>query len=987
VQTDNTPSDIFRFMQLVPPRPAGSVPLLFLDELHSLQELTDATTAAGRRTAADRALADPEVTIHAVSDLDLGAVLARAARRLRYRGRRPADLLSLAGINESVVRSRQLADEKTRLANTLMAATYATSPGRRDLNAFADLLRLYEALATGLNVPLDELDRWQLLAERARPTDESTDAAGVASPPASAAGSGSNGGRTPGGATTRLTVLDRVESRLTRYEMTPAETAAAELAALDRGPHIQQPSADGHGSAAATTFTLTPQARATLSAETLQTVQAAAIDLTQTPAHAAVGLLEDAATGSPTHHGVNTRGDVLAPRAFLRSSAAGPTGAGAATPAPASTLQPSGFARLLVVRQQIKRYEAGEIAHVENVMAGERRVRRHRQLDRTEETTIFETETTNEKSTELETADRFELNRETSRTIEQERQAGVDLTLSGRYGPTVEFTSTAELATTQAEQESTRMASEFSKSIVQRSLDRVVERVRTERIRRVLSESEERNLHELKNSTTEHSSGIYQFIDKVYEAQVFDYGIRQMFDFMVPEPASFLWFLDNSPAEVPAFPPAPTPLSAFAPNAGYISPTNYRELAALYRASGVAAPPPIYQTVDALYEFGADNASEAGRPRRRGKLEFSIPAGYLGWHLSVAGLALSDDEPVAVVSIAGKQLVARPGAGERTAFDASDDSKALVYRLQLFADFSTDPVQVADQTKLVGSLVMYESNSFAVHGALVCRRSNELLNTWKLATYTKLEAAYQDRVREHQQTVDALQAAMTPLQQTFGRNPRQARQVIRDELKKHCISILTRQRFDIDPPVMADDDPPTFDFDRAATHGSFVRFFEQAFEWDQLQYVLYPYYWAEKSTWPDRFSRTDVDPEFGDFWRSGSARVVVPARPGFESAIRFFLEHGRLWSGLGNPSPVVTDPLYLPIVDEIRERTGASQGEIPVGEPWDVRLPTPLVLLRATPDLPSWSRTDPNIWAWAPDPPSPSPSPLDEDGHPTEDDD
>ena len=37
-----------------------------------------------------------------------------------------------------------------------------------------------------------------------------------------------------------------------------------------------------------------------------------------------------------------------------------------------------------------------------------------------------------------------------------------------------------------------------------------------------------------------HIAGVYQWVNKVYQAQMFNYGIRMMYDFMVPEPAAFL---------------------------------------------------------------------------------------------------------------------------------------------------------------------------------------------------------------------------------------------------------------------------------------------------------------------------------------------------------------------------------------------------------------------------------------------------------------
>jgi hypothetical protein len=75
-------------------------------------------------------------------------------------------------------------------------------------------------------------------------------------------------------------------------------------------------------------------------------------------------------------------------------------------PAQASTIRPIGIADLLQVQQTIKRYEPGEVAHIENVMIGETRERVHRQSTRIVEARLLETETTKEESRDLQTAER-----------------------------------------------------------------------------------------------------------------------------------------------------------------------------------------------------------------------------------------------------------------------------------------------------------------------------------------------------------------------------------------------------------------------------------------------------------------------------------------------------------------------------------------------------------------------------------------------------
>jgi hypothetical protein len=82
------------------------------------------------------------------------------------------------------------------------------------------------------------------------------------------------------------------------------------------------------------------------------------------------------------------------------------------------------------------------------------------------------------------------------------------------------------------------------------------------------------------------------------------------------------------------------------------------------------------------------------------------------------------------------------------------------------------------------------------------------------------------------------------------------------------------------------------------------------------------------------------DPIFRSFMQSGLARVVVTVRPGFEDAVRFYMQTGLVWNG--GEVPVIDDPLHLSIVDELKEPTGK-----PEGKAWATRIPTSLTILQA----------------------------------------
>ena len=115
---------------------------------------------------------------------------------------------------------------------------------------------------------------------------------------------------------------------------------------------------------------------------------------------------------------------------------------------------------------------------------------------------------------------------------------------------------------------------------------------------------------------------------------------------------------------------------------------------------------------------------------------------------------------------------------------------------------------------------------------------------------------------------------------------------------------------------------------------------EQAFEWEIISYNYYPYYWGSRNDWGTMYQSENIDPLFRSFLRSGMARVVVTVRPGFEDAVQYYMVTGKIWNG--GEVPVIGDPLYVSIVDELKEPQGEKYGKA-----WITRVPTTLTILQA----------------------------------------
>ena len=597
------------------------------------------------------------------------------------------------------------------------------------------------------------------------------------------------------------------------------------------------------------------------------------------------------------------------------------------------SVAPAGVADLLVVKQQLVRYEGADVAHIENVLKGEKKEREHTRRRETEELLFRETEITTSEERELESTNRFEMSRETSETIKEDASLKAGLSVSGSYGPTVEFSASAEGSVSRSKEEATKSAAKFSQDVTERSANKVTERVLERSSLRVTNEVIEKNSHALDNvGGAGHISGVYQWVNKVYQAQMFNYGMRMMYDFMVPEPAAFLISALQSAHANALELEKPT---SFTLRPDQITETNYHDWVQRYGATDVQPPPEIYKTKSLDFKAGAGDSSK----NYQHSAQIQIDEGYKAVHGTVAKL-MNIWESSATVDVV---------LGTRTHRFTSGD---WVWSAGLGEE--RDSIPFACDTLHVSEV--------EVAVEVKCQRTDRAMMKWRLETHAKLTQAYKARLAEYEEKLAALE--MQAGVAIRGRNPMLNMELMKDELKKHCITVLTEQHFDLfDAIQVGSYNVPQIDLFENAAEGPYVRFFEQAFEWEQMTWVTYPYFWGQKSQWEERIAYEDVDPVFNQFLKAGYCRVVVPVRPGFEGAIDHFMTYGEVWNG--GPLPTISTPLYLPIADEIAERLDRPGDEIPQGDPWPVRIPTTLVHLRADDKLPKWQQDANGDWVEA----------------------
>lgn len=604
---------------------------------------------------------------------------------------------------------------------------------------------------------------------------------------------------------------------------------------------------------------------------------------------------------------------------------------------PGDMFIPSGFGMKNIgvadykkVEQSTYCYAEGEVAHIENIMAREYKERSTRRFKRSESQTTKSSESEKEKLTDTTSTERFEMQNEVAKVLQESKDFAAQAGASANWGggslgtPSFGITANASYATHNSKEESNRQAVTEAKDITARALDRIVTKVKEERIDKILEEFEENNKHGFDNTKgNSHVVGVFRWVDKVVKNQIYNYGKRMMFEFMIPEPAKLhrLGMTVTGKTEPNLVKPVDPRESALHKLDNFSSLEDDTKLKFWLTKYNIEVDdfPKNSLYVGKSFSFKAEVVLNNEHERYGESVNVEVPAGYEATGASTMWAENGDGPPDCVRVIVGDQRIGKGSASE-----------TAIRRFQNFV-----PISYSAQNHLSGNLAV----------SIRCEITREAKNAWLQKTFNKIIEAYQAEQARYEQAVADIKK--------IGSNPGFYRQIENTILRRNCISYMINQ----DP-----DTELTFGKKRYYTHdrsavetftntdilvkkeldqyAAFVKFMEQAFEWEIMSYHLYPYYWGERKSWSELYQSDDNDPIFRAFMQSGMARVIVTVRPGFEEAVSHFTATGQIWNG--GEVPVIDDPLFLSLVDEMRSPEATKEGE-----PWRERIPTSLTILQA----------------------------------------
>jgi hypothetical protein len=647
---------------------------------------------------------------------------------------------------------------------------------------------------------------------------------------------------------------------------------------------------------------------------------------------------------------------------------------------PAVTLvrQP-GWTDLYIVNDEWNRYEAGELAQVINVLPGETFEHRQRSYSKTDTETSTSTTTSTSEQDESDQTQSASLSESSSTDASLNIGASGQVQLSAQYGPAkIQTSFGAQLQSSQTTSNSHAMTT--ATQTVQRAVKTVSQTVIEVQSSRTVSGQVTADDHKLENTGTDVTVGLYQWLNEIHRVQLMSYPNRFVLEFEIPEPGAWLrWALENQPApdlDSPDPGPFSLPDSALLPGQTALPLTpdqldgdNYMWCAAHWQVAGLTPPPPQTLTMSVALS-GPPDTPGANLVQVVTDTSLTVPTGYQAdaWTATVAAIRDNADTSrgtAILMSVGGQAPQSTGGApagqqvwviNQTLSGQLGPPASEPAGGWGAISGFTDPTVNGISSGAIPISVYATSVFGFTAVVNVVCDLMTEAYLTWQDNTFDQISAGYQAMLAAYQKELDAANSQPGSAGTLAGPpelNLERAAAELRRQVIEQLIQPLRAGNFEGEDdvttnPNSAPPNAPMAIVPESMTDADTVQFFEQAFEWENMIYICYPYYWARSSQWVADATSASADPVFDQFLNAGSARVVVPARPGFENLVAYYIQTGQIWGGSQPPAP--NDPNYLSVAAEIQAlEQGATDGT-PYGSSWEISLPTTLL----------WAGTDPS---------------------------
>ncbi|HJT73533.1 MAG TPA: hypothetical protein VJ720_05930, partial [Chitinophaga sp.] len=514
------------------------------------------------------------------------------------------------------------------------------------------------------------------------------------------------------------------------------------------------------------------------------------------------------------------------------------------------SIVPYAVGELKMVKFALRRYEQGEIAHIENILKGERKksLRRNKQhtTSITEEGSI--TATDDDESFREATQD---LVAEAKKTLTGYVKTKTYNNFQTTYGPPTEATLNGSWSTTRdgSKNPGAEDKSRFVRKVLNRTVNRIRDTISKKRLYTAYNEQEEVNTSIFDNSNgTQHFRGIYRWLNKIYTISLENYGHRFLLEIRLKDPARDYirsqQLLNNINMEKPLS-PAEKGIHSFRD----ITRENYTTLAAYYNIDNILLPPQ-----ETLY---------TGVSLQNGETEkqVELPDQYVASAAVVSVLFVTDDTDNQVSGFIGGGIFTLTPAANTQELKLTDEGSPL--------SFSVAGIRPSKTDKLPAGCVL--------HAKITCKPLKGWMDRWKADVYKQITAAWQKQLEEYTLEISRLAGDGD---QT---NTMLLRDIEYSSIQRSCRELL--MNVFTDKQGVPEEERSTAWVNRPA----YYQFIQHAFEWDEMTFVLDDAPLKYNAALQSR--NTSLRP----FLQAETATVFLPVRPEDNYQVLYYLSSGVIW--------------------------------------------------------------------------------------------
>ncbi len=607
------------------------------------------------------------------------------------------------------------------------------------------------------------------------------------------------------------------------------------------------------------------------------------------------------------------------------------------------------------VEQTLCCYVPGEVSHIENVMAREYKEKSTRNLLRTEYGTESTTETEIENINDTTSTERHELSSEVAKELQKDKSFDLSGSVSVSKDSKVFGAVTANVSSgynnSSSSSQSNTEAKNYAKEITERALERVVQKTTEKRTYKMIKEFEETNKHGFDNTRgKQHVTGVYRWVDKVYDNELVNYGRRLLFELSVPSPAEFYkkamaWKSKTAETAV-TVPRPPKTLSELRIDSWSDISNETVSLANEEYGLSIESYQSEVQYVDVSFNAETDHYHAT---KTDVQTAIVIPTGLVADRIDGIG---SFQHRGNVNTKAYLKLVI--GSGQVYRGDYNSGSKQT--------DNFNISIDLNPNTPGSLSFAISYRKVFSYSGSfkVKCISDPVLFTEWQEETYLALQEEYQKQLDAYNNELalqQAAQQAEADEQESENYSNSAMNRLIEErELKRLSIEMMSAPYcYDMGKSFnecqthectsecgeVSNVVPGVVQNEALEQYAEFIKFFETAFHWEIFSYIFYPYYYNSKCQWSELLQTKHDDPIFEAFLQSGMAKILVPVRPQFEKAVMWYIETGEIYTD-ENLVPEIDDDRYLSLLKELQ-----NQEEIRVEGTWKTRIPSSLTIIQA----------------------------------------